>query len=187
MPLDIGVGIFAAIFLSGWLHVPLSVAWIFAGIFFALAPDIDALINFIQFRSTKHAYHHRDLLHLPLVYVPVGTLVVNFFNPNFSLLFLICSLAHFVHDSIGIGWGVQWLWPLNTDHFSFLYLYQPTGKPPLERKLFYRFRHAEIDALDAMHGDADWVHNIYVRMHPYAIVEILVCIAALVTLYFTKL
>src|SRR6185436_6524853 len=117
MLLDIGVGILAAL----WFGEPV---WL--GILFALLPDIDAVINFARFRSTRFAYRHRDLLHLPIIYVLIA-FAVYFFNPPVAALFLICTLLHFVHDSIGIGWGVQWLWPFCTDHFSFLYLYQPAG------------------------------------------------------------
>ena len=59
MLLDIGIGILAAL----GLHQPI---WL--GILFALLPDADALLNFLRYRSTKLAYKHRDLLHLPLLY-----------------------------------------------------------------------------------------------------------------------
>ncbi len=185
MLLDIGVGILAALGLQVWLHVPATAAWVWMGIAFALLPDIDALVNLVRFRSTRLAFKHRDLLHLPLVYIPFGTLILYVFNPSLAALFALCSLLHFVHDSIGIGWGVQWLWPLSTDHFSFLYLYQPAGKTPLPRRLSYRWPHASINSLDTAHGDTDWIHNIYVRLHPYALVELGIFLLALSVLYFS--
>src|ERR1043166_1457460 len=114
MFLDLGVGILAGLLLK-------EPVWL--GIIFSLLPDIDALVNLAQFKSTRFAYHHRDLLHKPMVFAVLGV-GLYLFNSTLGALFLLCSLAHFVHDSIGIGWGVQWLWPFNTDHFSFLYLYQ---------------------------------------------------------------
>ncbi len=182
MLLDIGVGILAALGLAELLQVPITTSWIGAGIFFALLPDLDALVNYVQYRSFRMAYKHRDLLHLPIVYVLLAVLIY-FFSPTLALLCIVCTLAHFIHDSIGVGWGVQWLWPLNTDHFSFLYLYQPEGKPLLPRQLFYRWKHIDIDALDAKHGDPNWIHNIYVRGHPYGLVELAVFFVALWQLF----
>jgi hypothetical protein len=183
MLLDIGAGILIAIGLADWLHVPLTTLWIFLGVLFALGPDVDAIVNLIQYGGAGREYHHRDLLHLPLIFIPLGTAICFIFSPSLALLFALCSLSHFVHDSIGIGWGVQWLSPFITDHFSFFYLYQPEGKPALSRKLLYRFPHSEIDELDVEHGDPDWIHNIYVRMHPYSIFELMVFIIALIVLF----
>ena len=42
----------------------------------------------------------------------------------------------------------------------------------------------DIDAIEKEHGDPDWVHNIYVRLHPFALVEFAVFALALVALYF---
>lgn len=182
MPFDIGAGILIALGL-GYIYPPENFAlWVLLGVFFALLPDFDALINAVQYRGLDHEYSHRDLLHLPLLYTPIGTLCIYVFSPHVALLFALCSFAHFVHDSIGIGWGVQWLSPINTDHFSVLYLYQPPGKPALRKKYFYRFAHADIDALDRVHGDPDWIRHIYREMHPFAIVEFLVLAAGIALL-----
>ncbi len=183
MLLDIGIGILAALFVSAALHIHASAWFIIPGIIFALLPDFDALYYAIINHGMPKAHRHRDMMHIPLLFIPAGTLLLFFFSPAYALLFFVCTLAHFIHDSIGIGWGVQWLYPFNSDHFSFLYLYQPPGKTPLPKKIFYRWRHDEIDTLDGVHGDPDWVRNVYLHMHPYAIVEAAVFIVALLGLY----
>ncbi len=183
MLLDIGVGILFALGLAPLLHVEHTFMWILAGVVFALLPDVDALVNLVAHRGLGHEHKHRDLCHLPLLYIPIGVLILFPISYALTTLFVLCSLAHFLHDSIGIGWGVQWLSPINTDHFSFLYLYQPPGKPALPRKWFYRFAHADIDRLDRQYGDHDWIRHIYIELHPYAIVEALVFLVALGALY----
>jgi hypothetical protein len=173
MLLDIGVGILAAL----WLHEP-----ILLGIIFSLLPDVDMLISLVRYRGSAGVYKHRDLLHLPIVYVLVG-LALYPFSPSTALLYIVCSLAHFLHDSIGLGWGVQWLWPFSRNHFSFLYVYQPSGKPALPRKMVYRWRHEEIESLDKIHGDPDWIRHIYLDLHPFAIIEIAVFVCACIVAY----
>lgn len=183
MPLDIGVGILVSLGVSHVFGFDPNAAWIFAGVLFALLPDADAIVNAVQYRGLGHEYRHRDLFHRPLLYIPIGVLILFPISYALAVLFVLCSLAHFVHDSIGIGWGVQWLSPINTDHFSFLYLFRPKGKPSLPKKYFYRFPHADIDALDRRFGDPDWIRHIYIELHPFAIVEIVVFVVAMVVLY----
>lgn len=172
MLLDIGVGILAAL----WLGQPV---WL--GILFSLLPDFDMLVSLVKYRGNSGVYKHRDLLHLPIIYIAIGT-ALYFYDPRVAALFLICTMLHFVHDSIGLGWGVQWLWPISRDHFSFLYLYQPPGKPALPKKYFYRFPHGEMAKLDAEFGDPNWVHNIYVQLHPFSLVELAVFSVAIAIL-----
>ena len=186
MLLDIGVGILAALGIGELLHIPITGWWIATGILFALLPDIDAIIYFARYRDMSQEHHHRDLLHIPLLFIPVGTTLLYLFSPALALLFAICALVHFIHDSIGVGWGIQWLRPFNDDHFSFLYLYQPAGKPHLPKRLLYRLERDKIDEIDAEFGDHDWIRNVYLRFHPYAIAEYAVFVAALLALYIAK-
>ena len=184
MLLDIGIGILAAIFLSSTLHISAIGWWIGAGIVFALLPDADYLLYLVTGGSSHSAHKHRDLLHYPFLYIPVGMVLLALFGTSWSLLFGICSLAHFIHDSIGIGWGVQWLWPISCKHFSFFYIYKPRHKTEkLPRKLLYAWEHGAIEELNARYGDEEWIRNIYLRWHPYAIAELIVFLIALFVLF----
>lgn len=183
MLLDIGAGILIALGLVPVFDISHVGIWVLAGAAFALLPDIDALVNLVQYRGAGHEYRHRDLLHHPLPFISAGVLMIFPFSHELSILFALCALAHFAHDSIGLGWGVQWLSPFSSDHFSFLYLYQPPGKVALPRRYLYRWRHADIDALDRAHGDHDWIRHIYVQMHPFALTEFAVFGTALAVLY----
>lgn len=186
MFLDIGAGIFTALFLSKINSVELNWFFVVAGIIFALLPDADyVFLSFKKKDLNKSFLHHREMLHHPLLYIPIGTIIVYFFSPIYAELFFLASLAHFIHDSIGVGWGVQWLYPFNKNHYSFLYLYKPSfNAKKLPTKLFYAFKHEEIDALDRDYGDPNWVKNIYFKLHPYGIFEIVVFIVSLIVLYF---
>lgn len=93
--------------------------------------EIDLFIWLIdhRFRLNKLAYKHRDLLHYPMLYLPLGSLLVLLLtNYFYSLLFLLCSLLHFLHDSIGVGWGIKWLWPFSNKNFKLFSRKYPTKK-----------------------------------------------------------
>jgi membrane-bound metal-dependent hydrolase YbcI (DUF457 family) len=175
MLLDIGVGILSSIALSRFFGISLSVAFISAGILFALLPDIDFLASFKKSMGAK-GHEHRDILHYPLLFTPIGTIILSFFNYQLAILFALTTFLHFVHDSIGIGWGVQWLYPFSRNHYAFLYQYDSP------QKLVYVWTPEEVKKLSDEYGDPDWVKNIYFKFHPYAIVELLVFILAIIVL-----
>jgi len=182
MPLDIGVGIILSIIISRCFHQPLTLLFVIFGALFALAPDIDFIFHVHQGRSAKKFGHkHRDLLHYPILFILLGFLILLPFGLSYALLFAIAVLLHFIHDSIGIGWGIQWLYPFKTDYYAFLYHYEPAGKR-LPRKIIHIWKSEEIDTISERHGDDDWFKNIYFRPHPYAIVEYLVFIIAVIVL-----
>src|SRR5579884_137957 len=112
MLLDIGTGIISAIFLSQVFSIPLTWPFILAGIIFNLLPDIDFLIHFAKGGDWTNIHHHRDYLHLPIFYILIGAIFISFiYKWSWSALFALTALLHFIHDSFGIGWGVQWFWP----------------------------------------------------------------------------
>jgi hypothetical protein len=92
-------------------------------------------------------------------------------------------LCHFVHDGIGIGWGVQWFYPIKENHYMFFYRYHAPSKPPIPFQYMYSWKPEEVDALAEKHGDPDWIKNIYFKWHPYAIAELLGLLIALAILY----
>jgi hypothetical protein len=180
MLLDIGIGIISAIFLDKFFSVPLTLAFLGCGILFALLPDLDFLFSLKKgFREKAH--EHRNLFHYPLLIVPIGTAIMAFFDHPLALLFAITTLAHFIHDSIGVGWGVQWLYPFSRKHYAFFYHYD-TSRNHLPYKLLYAWSPDEVGELSTRYGDKDWMKNIYGKFHPYAIVELAVFLLALVIL-----
>ena len=183
MLLDFGLGIISSIMVSRIFDIPLSWWFVLLGIGFAIIVDLDFLVYQIRAGDPKMAYQHRELLHYPLLYIPLGTLMLWFFSVPYAMLFIFSSLFHFLHDSIGIGWGVQWLYPFNTDHYNFFYRYSAPSKPPLPFKAFRIWKHYELPALAEKHGDPDWIKNIYFKWHPYAIAELLGFLIALAVLY----
>jgi len=181
MFLDFGIGILMAIFTSKLFILPVNLVFVVGGIFFSVLPDSDAVFNLIKYKGIEHSYNHRSLPHLPLLYIPLGMAILFLYSPAWSVLFGLCSLMHFIHDSIGIGWGVQWLYPFNTNHYSFLYQFDTWGKVP--KKFIYVWKNNNIDILENKYGKKDWFRIIYMRLHPYGLVEWAIFITALFVLY----
>lgn len=174
MPLDIGIGLILGTSLFSVVDMG-YVQCLVLGVTAMLLPDIDFIIAFIRKRTIPHS-DHRDLLHAPLLFIPVAGVLGSLICWQVGVLFMIGALLHFIHDSIGIGWGVRWLYPLTP--ISYLLLYKagtPTNKD-MPNKLFYAWSPTERDELMQMYGDPHWIRNIYFRLHPYSLVEYAVAV-----------
>lgn len=173
MALDIGIGIFSAIIVSKLFSVDLTPLLIGLGIAFALLPDIDFLYALGRrgWRDTHAVIRHREYLHYPLAYILIGLAAAPLIGTAWAALFLLASLGHFIHDSIGLGWGVAWLWPFTDKSYTFLYRYTAPGKR-LPRRFLYRWSREDMDRLIDEYRDANWLKNIYLKLHPVFTVEI---------------
>jgi hypothetical protein len=181
MFLDIGIGILAAVLVSKIFVLPLSLGLVFVGVIFALLPDLDFILYKAK-KDLKNIHKHRNLLHYPLLYIPIGVIVILFFSKPLTILFGICSLLHFIHDSIGIGWGIKWFFPFSKNSYSFLNIYQPPNKEQIPKAFLHIWKDEEMDMIVDKYGDENWIKNIYFHFHPYAIFEFLVFIIAVVFL-----
>lgn len=162
MFLDIGVGILSAIGVSGLFQVEISFTIIIFSILFALLPDLDWLLYYPQRKDPKYDHEHRNLIHYPLIFLPVGGIILWLVGGTFwGVLFLIPALAHFVHDSIGAGWGVRWLFPFSKNNYSFFYIH-PEDKNR-KRNLVFTFNDKNLPGLVERYGDPNWFKNDYLN------------------------
>lgn len=184
MFLDIGVGILVAMLTSDVFKAALTFWLVIFSVLFALLPDADFLYFYPKRHDTKYDHKHRDLIHYPLLYLPIGSLIIwVIFGQVYGFIFFLSSFFHFLHDSIGIGWGIKWLYPFSENNFSFFYLYSRKYKRGL-KKLVFIFTKENISKYVTDHGDPDWVKNIYYKWHPIAVVEFLVFILSIIALIF---
>lgn len=184
MFLDIAIGIYSAAFL-GWLLQFNPSTWFFiGGILITVLPDADFIYFYIKSKSRIDDSKHRDYIHYPLIYLPLGTLIFHFIGgKEWSFLFFLCSFLHFVHDSIAVGWGIKWLWPFSKNNFAFFYLRSGRQKKGL-KKIIFSFDKKTLDYYIRKHGDKNWVKNIYYKLHPIAIVEFTVFVSSIIFLVF---
>ena len=184
MPLDIGIGIFSAIVVSKAFSVELTPLLVGVGAVLANLPDVDGVWTFLRNGNDfKAVSKHRELVHYPLIYLPVGALAALPFGAEWSVLFLLASAGHFLHDSIGIGWGIPWLWPFTNENYSFIYKYAPRWHAEHPRRLLYAWDRGRMDELIERYGDPHWFQNIYLRLHPFFVVELAFFVIALAVLW----
>jgi membrane-bound metal-dependent hydrolase YbcI (DUF457 family) len=171
MPFDIGIGLILGIVASSDLGIS-SIEGALLGVFVLLLPDLDFLLYRLRRHSPVEDYKHRDILHKPIPYLIVIGLFCAIVVPSALPLVLVASLAHFIHDSVGIGWGVPWLWPFSKDHFGFAYhIADPTRPNGSQFRGYFRWRERQLGRQARIEGDPDWIRHIYLRPHPYAVVE----------------
>jgi hypothetical protein len=184
MPLDIGIGLLGALLQAHFGHEDVTAGLLVLGAIFALLPDVDFLVSGLRKGSLFKVDHtHRDLLHHPVPYVAVGGLIVWFLAPQYTLLFIVLSLAHFVHDSMGVGWGIPWLSPLSRRYVKF-FTDRRTNKPSSSLALLWTTH--ERDALIKKYHNPNWMKDTYGRPGATSLVEVGVLLVVIVLILFRE-
>ena len=161
MPLDIGVGVLLSLLVSHLFGFEANWQFICAGILFSLLVDVD-ILPFLWPTN----YNHRSFFHYPLLYVPVTFVVYFIFGPVWATLFGLSVLSHFIHDTIGIGWGVAWLAPFSLRKFLF-----PEKRRRSALGFFMTWLPEEEKTIATEYHDPHWVKTYYLRPNPIAYVE----------------
>ena len=175
MPLDIGIGILAALGVAELFEFQATPLFIAAGIAFALLPDIDV----IPAELTKNLSIHRTYTHYPIFYV-AGFLFLLFLGfPEWGTLFLVGGLLHLIHDTVGLGCGISWLWPITPRKFRFF----PDKEGKISSQFFMTWMPEEEPALIRAHHNPHWVRDFYFRPNIVAYVEYGGLLVALIVLY----
>jgi hypothetical protein len=162
MPLDIGAGILLALLVAHGFGVEPIAGFIAFGIVCALLPDIDNVIPLLR----RTEYDHRSFFHYPILYVPIALLIYILLGSSYFTLYALCIAAHFIHDTIGIGWGVAWLWPLSRRKFLI-----PEKGRRKDRGLFISWMPEEEPALAARYHNPNWLRDYYLRPTAISIIE----------------
>ncbi len=163
MFLDIAIGIGGALLFAFFTEHELTTLLLLVSICLALLPDLDFVWHLFRGKAIdKHAHEHRNLLHYPLLLLPFVFCCAFPFGFEYALLATVLTGGHFVHDSIGIGWGVQWLYPFDKRYFKFF----EDGKNLCGRSP------EQVAFAAERHGDDDWLKNIYLRPNRTLLLEL---------------
>ena len=184
MPLDIGVGIFLAIIGAKVFHVALTWTLVLWSIGFALLPDIDVFPELIVRRGKlggKEIGWHRELTHFPILYIIPAILVFIFAGPLWGCLFTLGVFLHLLHDSIGMGWGIKWIWPFNKNSYKFF----SNKQNGMSQKFLIHWTPEELPNAVREYGDPDWIKHYYFELHPIVVVEIVALLISLTVLYWS--
>ncbi len=183
MFLDVGIGILLSVFISRIFGADLSYGFVLAGVGFSLLPDLDVFVELAKRGRIggRVQGHHRELTHFPLTYLPAIFLIYAFWGQVYVWLFAWAVLAHFLHDSVGMGWGLQWLWPFSRKAYKFF----SNKDGSLSGRFLVSWAPAELREVVYRHGDDHWFKNYYLNPHPIAIFEFMFFVFAILVLFFT--
>ncbi len=185
MFLDIKLGLAWSFLLAIFFEKIITPEWLIAGVVFALLPDIDFWLEYAK-RGTvggKVIDLHRTLFHSPLTYIPLILFVESSFGPEWMTLLVCGVLGHFIHDSMGMGYGIRWLWPYSTRWYKLF-----SSK---DGEIYYDFDHwlvswsdEEMRKLVAERGNNNWLKEdlAYVRRHWLSILFKLLVVLGSITL-----
>lgn len=182
MPLDIGVGILSAVFISHAFDLPLSASLIALGIGAALLPDIDVIT------ALWGRWRHREITHYPIVYVPIIMAVYIFFGSAYGTMLLLGVGIHLIHDTVGIGWGISWFWPFTDRRFLFL----PAAGRMKRYGLFMSWLPKDQSKINEQINIMDdalpegWVTHYYLRPSLLGAIEYGCLLLSLIVLYFSQ-
>jgi hypothetical protein len=124
---------------------------------------------------------HRELTHFPLSFIPVLAIVYYYFDPVWFWLFSFGIFFHFLHDSIGMGWGIKWFWPFSRRSYK---LFSEKDGRLFSKNFVASWSPEELKPAIEKYGDDDWFRNFYIKLHPIAILELLVFIVSIVVLLY---
>ena len=179
MFLDIAFGIFGAIIFANSQKVELSLFLILFGVISILLVDLNAFVPTKKYKLDKFHHNHRELLHYPLVFIPAGfVLALIIFNLPLAILFAVLSFLHFIHDSVGIGWGIQWLYPFSKKFYKFF----SDETNELSTRFLISWTPIEQEIAAKKYGRDNWIKYYYFRPTPISIVEYSAFIIALIVL-----
>lgn len=186
MLLDIALGILVAILWDAAEFYPLTAWSLASAVCFVLLPDTDTVVSVVERVkigrgvTDQFSHEHRDVFHHPVPCIMFGSAAVAVITSSSAivLMFATLSLLHFVHDSVGIGWGLRWGSPWSQTAYKWFcdqdgnFAWKIARWTPNEQRTVAEKR-----------GDPNWMKNIYLRPSLVSVAETGTFIAALVLLW----
>lgn len=189
---DLGAGITIASVMGKILGMDLIfyVLFIFAGMSFALSPDIKV---FFLIRTKRELHHHRGMDHYPLIIIPwaIGfagfIFILSIFWPAFArfpifgaILVALCMLSHLIHDSFAKeeeGVGIQWLAPFSKKSYT---IFSKKGKGE-KRKPINSYTEEEAEArLSSEPNFKEWLEKDWLKLTPESASGLTIFIGAII-------
>lgn len=169
MPLDIGVGLILGVLLSTFTSFSYGFS-LGLGVMSTLLPDLDYVWGLIKTKRLPHS-EHRDGLHYPLIFVPLVGLLGCLIDPCIGGVFALGSLLHFIHDSVGVGFGVKWLYPFKKNSYLFLFQIKTPTNKDMPKKRVYSWNDKERAEMIRRYAYSRWIRHVYLRPNLFGIFE----------------
>ncbi len=168
---DFGHGILLTILLLILFDVEPSILYFLLGIIFSILPDLDGITEFLRYKKIDAGEHgdHRDGLHYPLAWIAVGIVFI-LIKPFIGTLFTLCVVVHFINDSWGTGWGIEWLWPFNHRSYKLFSRNNVDADVTLSQLVTLWDPQSKNDTAKRL-GNRNWVDDIYGHVTKISVVE----------------
>jgi hypothetical protein len=162
MFLDILLGVCLGVFasLSRVQHIEPLYIWV--GIIAALLPDIDVLYSLVRripIGGTALGAHRR-WTHYPSLGLVLSFCVGLICGTQWGILIGTGLLWHYLHDSVGIGWGIPWLAPFRKRYYKF---FSTKTGAPTKKPSIVSWSEQELADVMKKHGNPNWIRDIYLR------------------------
>ena len=180
---DFGHGILLTILFSSLFDVEPTFIYFVLGIVFSVLPDFDGAKEFFRYNGKVDAGEHgdhRDGLHYPVMWLIVGMVLVLFY-PFIGTLFIACTMMHFINDSWGTEWGVEWLWPFNGRSYKFFSRNNVDADVTLQ-PLVTSWGSEEKNETAQRLGNRSWLQHLYGQITIISGIEYGTFVVALITL-----
>ncbi len=187
MFLDIALGMLAGLVVGAGFNLEFVWLFILLGAIFALLPDFDFLVMLARrglARDRRFDHDHRDLLHKPLIYIPVGAAAAfGIGGAPLATLFTSGSVIHFLHDSTGIGWGIRWLYPFSDNYIGICHagLRKICGAKWIQS---VSRKQVTKHVKETLGDDHDWIADLYLRISKTLVIEIFVLTIAIASTFY---
>ncbi len=178
MPFDVGIGLIIGTLLGSHIDYPVWLS-LLIGVGAVLLPDLDYLYAWAKTKKSPSSTH-RDGLHYPLIVVPLTGVLGWLLDPAIGITLALGTLAHFMHDSVGIGFGVKWLYPLVNKSYLFLFQIKTPTNKDIPNRLFYAWDDTERAEMIRKYRYDDWIRFVYFQPNPWGIFEYTVLLTGIV-------
>jgi hypothetical protein len=158
---DISAGIIITYLFSYLFGLEFSFGIILFSILCCMLPDIDMLLELplIILKKIRPNKIHQAYTHFPLLYVIFIPPVYFYGGLEFSLIFVMGILWHFIHDSFGTSWGIAWLYPFKGNYYKFFSDKRGTISSNFIQSWLPNERKNNI----LRYGDDNWMINLYIN------------------------
>lgn len=184
---DAGIGLIVSAVMIGWFDAPTTLLFVLWVVVWAYLPDLDGAFHFIKtgkaVADLENGRDHREGLHYPLIWTVLFAGLIYFFEINIWLISAYTAIMlHFLHDMIGIGWGIQVFAPIDWGSYK-LFSKKWVSADVSLTPIVTRYSKDELREALMKYGEADWIERYFCKWTHISIVDYSLFLIGLISIY----
>jgi hypothetical protein len=170
--MDVGLSLIYAVLSAKFFNVELTTTIILLSVAFGLLPDFDMSVEIFQQGALrgKGDKFHRKITHFPILYIPIIPFIFYRYNNFWGILFTVNLISHFIHDTVGTGFGLKWLWPFSKKNFK---IFSNPIDGRLGTKFIVSWDPQALKITMEHYGDKNWLRNLYLTFSNVLLLELI--------------